>query len=236
MYNQHIILDFEMNPISKENKCIRRILPSEIIEIGAVKLNERFEIADKFGCLIKPQYNKEIKPQIVRLTGITSLDISMSASFEKALPAFRNWIGKGKTRIYSWGKQDIIQLKRECRTKDVMFPPNMQRWIDFQPVYMRLMKLGKAPTISLDHASQLCGIDMDKGKAHRALYDAEITATLVQSALTGEYKKQVSALEKNMNRYEELTVSIGNVCGDVLKKILNQLTEPASSLNIDYSK
>lgn len=38
MYEQHIIVDFEMNPISKENVEARNILYSEIIEIGAVKL------------------------------------------------------------------------------------------------------------------------------------------------------------------------------------------------------
>ena len=47
MYDQHIILDFEMNPVSKKNKEARRGLSREIIEIGAVKLNSKYEVVDK---------------------------------------------------------------------------------------------------------------------------------------------------------------------------------------------
>ena len=37
---QHIFLDFEMNPIPRENREAREIVLGEIIQIGAVKLNE----------------------------------------------------------------------------------------------------------------------------------------------------------------------------------------------------
>ena len=41
MYDQHIILDFEMNRVSKINSQARATLKREVIEIGAVKLNSR---------------------------------------------------------------------------------------------------------------------------------------------------------------------------------------------------
>ena len=54
MYDQHIVLDFEMNPVAEENIDRRAHFYSEIIEIGAVKLNDRYESVDKFSCLVKP--------------------------------------------------------------------------------------------------------------------------------------------------------------------------------------
>ena len=48
MYKYHIILDLEMNPVSKEHKNVYENLSQEIIEIGAVKLNEHLEIVDTF--------------------------------------------------------------------------------------------------------------------------------------------------------------------------------------------
>lgn len=54
MYDQHIILDFEMNPVSKKNAAARAELKREIIEIGAVKLNSKYEVVDRFSCFIKP--------------------------------------------------------------------------------------------------------------------------------------------------------------------------------------
>ena len=40
MYEQHIIVDFEMNPVAKKNSKVRKHLGNEIIEIGAVKLEQ----------------------------------------------------------------------------------------------------------------------------------------------------------------------------------------------------
>lgn len=60
MYEQHIIIDFEMNPVSSKNRDVRKELRNEIIEIGAVKLDRYNRIVDRFSCLIKPQYNEEI--------------------------------------------------------------------------------------------------------------------------------------------------------------------------------
>ena len=59
-----------MNPVSREFKEIRRALNDEVIEIGAVKLDENFQQIGEFQCYVKPEYG-EIKQHITRLTGIT---------------------------------------------------------------------------------------------------------------------------------------------------------------------
>ena len=51
-----IVLDLEWNQNSEGKKDRNAEKPIfEIIEIGAVKLNENYEIVDKFSQLIKPQ-------------------------------------------------------------------------------------------------------------------------------------------------------------------------------------
>lgn len=57
MYEQHIIVDFEMNPVSPKYPDMANLLHREIIEIGAVRINSRGEKVDSFSCFIKPQYN-----------------------------------------------------------------------------------------------------------------------------------------------------------------------------------
>ena len=49
---KHIVVDLEMNPVAKEHREIRRKLNGEIIEIGAVRLNENFEQEDEFQCYV----------------------------------------------------------------------------------------------------------------------------------------------------------------------------------------
>ena len=226
MYDQHIVLDFEMNPVSWENTVPEAHLYSEIIEIGAVKLNERYEAEDKFSCLVRPQLNDRIEPPIIKLTGITFADVGMSITLERALSAFSRWIGEGRTRIYSWGERDFADLKTECAFKNIVFPENMKRWMNFQPIYYRLMRADSAKRcISLERAAQWYGMTVDEDKAHRALYDAKVTARLVRSVLTGEYIKQVETLNKELNDRRELKVSMGDVCADAFAKLLERLSD-----------
>jgi len=50
----YIVLDLEwnQNPFEKEKEI--KQLPFEIVEIGAQKLNESYEIIDTFHCVINP--------------------------------------------------------------------------------------------------------------------------------------------------------------------------------------
>ena len=71
---QHIFLDFEMNPIPKENREARFVVISEIIQIGAVKLNDDYQLVDRFSLNVKPEYSP-VMPHITALTGIKQEDV-----------------------------------------------------------------------------------------------------------------------------------------------------------------
>ena len=66
---KYIIVDFEMNPIAREHKVERKICRSEIIEIGAVIMDENFLVLGEFKTLVKPQFNDEIYKKYETLTG-----------------------------------------------------------------------------------------------------------------------------------------------------------------------
>ena len=60
---RYIIVDFEMNKLDKQYKEERKICCQEIIEIGAVMLNDRYQEISRFRTYIKPQYAEEIEGQ-----------------------------------------------------------------------------------------------------------------------------------------------------------------------------
>lgn len=175
MYDCHIILDFEMNPVSKKNVAARAELKREIIEIGAVKLNAEYEVVDTFSYFIKPEYSAGVTDYITRLTGIRTSDVSRAANYGEALEIFNTWIGTGKNRIYSWSNSDLRQIVMECEYKNVKFPTNITRWVDFQLLFPRLMGLNHNVQMSLHDAANWYGAEIDCKLAHRALYDAEVT-------------------------------------------------------------
>ena len=112
----HIVIDLEMNPVNKTFKDIRRRTTDEVIEIGAVKLDENYRQVDEFQCYVRPEYG-EITKHITKLTGITQETVADKPTFAEAFRNFTNWIGTWDMTLYSWSNSDIKQLKVECAFK-----------------------------------------------------------------------------------------------------------------------
>lgn len=175
----YIFVDFEMNPIDRKNKEARKTCTQEIIEIGAVMLNEKYEETDSFKMYVKPEFNTEITRKCTDITGITTEMVERAASFNEALQEFVNWcVDKGKDyEIYAWSENDLIQLVQEMRLKKTEGIHEINymtsHWSDFQREYCDLLGLYKP--ISLETAIGSIGRDFD-GQMHDALCDARNTA------------------------------------------------------------
>lgn len=230
---QYIVMDLEMNPVSKKNREARQHLHREIIEIGAVKLDENRNVVDKFKCYVKLEYNSEITSYISQLTGITYFEVYRANTFEKALNAFESWIGyDSQSKVYSWSQSDLNQIQTECEYKQVKIPSNMNDWVDFQAVYTETMELSdKNGQLSLHAAAEQFGILMDDKTSHSALYDAEITTELIIPILSGEYRYQAELLQKSVLKEPESSgFSLGDSCSGVLQQLLLQLNEQEFAL------
>ena len=224
MYNTHIILDLEMNPVLETNKKARKVLKSEIIEIGAIKLDKHLNIIDRFKLYVCPEYNHQITPKIMRLTGIHTSTVLEAKTFEHAMEEFVEWIGADpKTRIYSWSSNDLTQIKNEGKYKGVPFPDCMNKWLDLQKVFPRMMRIN-GKRIALKEAVRYFDIDFNKKEAHDALYDAEITTQLLIYFLNGKYKKQVKCVNSFIEPNEAMN-SLGDACGGVLLNLLREMQE-----------
>ena len=71
-----IIMDLEWN-----NTYARKTkgFINEIIEIGAVKLDENLNFKDKFSCLVRPQIGKKLRGSVKELTNITNEEVRSGA-------------------------------------------------------------------------------------------------------------------------------------------------------------
>lgn len=226
---KHVFLDFEMNPTTKpagKQRSGKRPPPPplrmEIIEIGAVKLNEAYEQIEQFSCFVKPDLNT-ITKKVTEITGIKDADLQDAVSLEVALANFVDWIGSEPTRIYAWSESDLKQLKEECKFKRIYlgdaWPEAFKRWMDFQKVYTRIMGLSRS--LSLTNAIMLVDNDFE-GHQHSALADAENSAMLLTLVKNKEkFKEKTAGIKKVFNTQEPLTSSIGDLLAAQLAK-LNQ--------------
>lgn len=176
----YIVVDLEMNPIAKEYKAEKQICKNEIIEIGAVIMNESFLVLGEFNTLVKPQYNEEIYKRYETLTGISTQMVSGAPTFETAYEMFVNCCESygSEYEVYAWSENDYNQLVAEMKLKNYNKEEKMEPlkyWFDFQKEYTE--KLGLERIMSLEKALDYAGIAFE-GKMHDALWDAKNTAEL----------------------------------------------------------
>lgn len=222
MYDRHIVIDFEMNPVDGKREDAHLLPKSEIIQIGAVKLDEDYNVIDSFNAFVCPQLNDKITKHITQITGITTEQVGNAEGLESVLQDFSRWIGEENSRIYAWSKNDLMQLREECAYKGIAIPDNMGKWIDFQAVYGVLTRLSRrGRKISLTAAAERFCIDVDKQKLHGALYDAELTTKLLVPFLNGEYIALMELYRVNTKK-QPMTQTIGDKWGDILRQFAAQ--------------
>ncbi|MDE6748569.1 MAG: exonuclease domain-containing protein [Lachnospiraceae bacterium] len=176
----YIIVDFEMNPMACEYKEERLTCRFEIIEIGAVIMDESFMVIGEFKTLVKPQYNDSIYKRYETLTGISTQMVYGAPIFATAYEMFADWCESygSEFEVYAWSENDYNQLVTEMELKNYSCKDKMKllaNWFDFQKEYKE--KLGLERIMSLEKALYYAGIDFE-GHMHDALCDAKNTAKL----------------------------------------------------------
>ena len=213
---KHVVVDLEMNPVSREFREVRRKLNEEVIEIGAVRLDENFQQEAEFQCYVKPEYGP-IKKHITSLTGITQAMVADKKTYAACFQDFVDWVGEEETKIYSWSMSDIKQLRSECRYKLPDFDIEWlnERWVDLQQEFDD--RLGLDNSLALKHA--LGAMDHKfEGTQHTALADAINTSailTLMQD--DAKFKETMKPVLEILQPKDDLSSSIGDLCPELAK-------------------
>ena len=171
-----IIFDLEWN--NAYNYKLKRGM-NEIIEIGAVKLDENLDVVDTFKQLIKPQLSRKLGSRFKNLTHITIDEINDNGiPFEKAFDDFAKWCGRGDKLFLSWSTSDLYTLVANFKYfENTVYVDFMTKYADAQKYCMSFIENASASNqISLSHCAETFGIDTDSANFHRALEDCMITA------------------------------------------------------------
>ena len=213
---KYVVIDLEMNPVDRDFREVRRKMNEEVIEFGAVRLDENFRQEAEFQCYVEPEYGP-IKKHITKLTGITQAMVAGKEHYGTCFQNFVDWVGTTETKIYSWSMSDIKQLKKECRYKLPEFDMTWldERWVDLQQEFDD--RLGLHNNLALKHA--LGAMDHKfEGTQHTALADAVNTSailTLMQD--DAKFKATMQPVLDILQPQDDLTNSIGDLCPDLLR-------------------
>jgi DNA polymerase III epsilon subunit-like protein len=201
---QFIVLDLEWNQAlsGKPYKRDDLTLAGEIIQIGAVKLDDSLRIVDSLRICVAPKYYKKMHNKVAALTGIHDSDLLCSGiPFPQAYAQFVGWCGE-EYILMSWSMSDLPVLIDNMIIHGIDVS-DLPECCDVQRIFSREIMRGNT-RYSLDTALTLL---KERGDvAHDALNDARNTAKVCDhldlDQYLGEYTSKVFAEPSNGKVYE----------------------------------
>ncbi|MBQ4119633.1 MAG: exonuclease domain-containing protein [Clostridia bacterium] len=181
----YIILDLEWDStfFVKQKRFINQIL-----QIGAVKLNENFDIIDTFEVTVKSAISKKVTGRFAKLTGITSEIMRKGIPFDKAVESYNLWVGDNAVTM-TWSNSDLYTiLENEGNLLEgVRF--KIEKYLDLQKFIQREMHLKgyeDKNQVSLSLAAEFLKVSTDDIDFHTAKDDSLVAAYLLKKCYNKE--------------------------------------------------
>ena len=172
----YIIMDLEWNQGSAltENPNI----PFEVIEIGAVKLDENRNIVDTFDSLIRPQVYKKMNAMTQKVIHMEMKDLQNAEIFPHVFRKFMKWCGDDYI-FCTWGNLDLTELQTNMRYYGLEpFSDGPLKYLDLQKLFSIVYSDGRTRR-ALETAVECMQIEK-KETFHHADGDAWYTAQIMR--------------------------------------------------------
>ena len=174
-----VCIDVEMSELTSDQKrMIGGSLRNEVIQIGAVMLDENYNMISEFSSYVKPRYSI-VTPFIQNLTGITNATLENTDDFITVLDKYNYWLGDNDVTSFCWSTSDYNQLWDEMSVKAKQRTDlfaSLKKFVDLQNIYC--VEIGAEVPISLESALRLLQLDY-QGQIHSANWDAFNTARIL---------------------------------------------------------
>lgn len=175
----YVILDMEWD--GAYHKAHKRFV-NQILQIGAVKLDENFNIIDIFDVTIKSDISNRVSRRFVELTGITKDMMLGGISLSDAVDSYNKWLGNNTVTI-TWSNSDLYTIAENEKyiLKNKKF--KIEKYLDLQRFIegeLRMLGHELNSQISLSNAAELLGITTENYDLHTAKDDSLLCAALLK--------------------------------------------------------
>lgn len=169
----YVILDLEWN--GSYSKLLRKFV-NEIIEFGAVKVDDELNIIDTFSVLIAPKIGKKLCSKVKELTKITNEELKdCGIGFIEAVSRFSDF--QGDSVLLTWSVSDLHALTENYSyyTGEVRLP-FLKRYCNLQKYCESCLDLHDASAqLGLSACAEMAGIKFSQEEQHRAFADAYLS-------------------------------------------------------------
>jgi inhibitor of KinA sporulation pathway (predicted exonuclease) len=207
----YIIFDLEWNQSPGGKSSSEAMMPFEIIQIGAVKLDENMSELGEFSAYICPVAYHKLHRKVSEMLGITMDDLyEKGRPFADVCSDFLEWCGEDYI-FCTWGSMDLTELQRNMTYHNMEEElPQPLLFYDLQKLYSIQYQDGKERS-TLQHIIEKIGIEEDEG-FHMADSDARYTAKVMKYIDLGKVGifKSIDTYKIPKSRKEEVYLNFGN--------------------------
>lgn len=172
----YIIFDLEWNQCPRGPEFENPRIPFEIIEIGAIKLNDAFEIVDEYSSIVKPRIYKHLHHHVRQMLNYDETLLKTGRPFDMVCREFMKWCGSDYI-FGTWGTGDLVQLQKNMDYYYMNKFAEPFKYYDIQSIFAEYYKdLG---TCKLEKAVTAMNLPTEEA-FHTAINDARYTAYVFQ--------------------------------------------------------
>lgn len=174
----YIVFDLEWNQSNTGREKEVEKLPFEIIEIGAVKIDDTCVTTGEFHELIRPQVYREMHHITGKLIQLNMKELEKGENFPKTMKNFLDWCGDEEYLFCTWGSLDLMELQRNMKYYEMTpLSDGPIAYLDVQKLFSIAYEDGKKRR-SLEFAIDFLEIEKDI-PFHRAFSDAYYTGKIL---------------------------------------------------------
>lgn len=184
----YIIFDLEWNQCPRGPEFENPRIPFEIIEIGAIKLNDDFEIVDEYSSIVKPRIYKFLHKHVRKMLNYDESFLRTGRPFDMVCREFMKWCGDDYI-FGTWGTGDLVQLQRNMDYYYMNKFAEPFKYYNIQEIFAEYYK--ELGTCKLERAVEAMELPTEEA-FHSAINDARYTAQIFQNLSKKNLKDQYS--------------------------------------------
>ncbi len=217
--------DFAKNTKKKPNPEI----PFEIIQIGCIKLNEKFEKIETLNLLIKPKVYKRIHPFVSKITGFNQAALNAGVTFEDAFEKLIDFVDVEESVFCVWGDVDLKLLFKNVAFYKLNNEKLPKKYINLQKIASKKLGWGAGRLIGLKNAIEKLEIEISN-PFHDAFNDAVYTSLVMQKIDISNEDINVYTIDKKSKKQEQQQNELTDLYSYVEKELGRKLVQKEKKL------
>ena len=187
----YIVMDLEWNQSNTGEEDEISVIPFEIIEIGAIKLNSDNEMVGEFSELVKPQVYHEMHTITSKIIHMQMQELERGKPFVEVMQRFLDWCGEDEYVFCTWGPLDLTELQKNMKYYSMEpLSDGPIAFLDIQKLFSIAYEDRKSRR-ALEYAIDFLKIEKDI-PFHRAFSDAYYTAQILCQITDSKIRENVS--------------------------------------------